>query len=180
MLQLVVRIIMGSMSDAERANELLAILKQLEIPYNVSIASCHRNEAELAKFVLSLKEQIIVFIGGMSLAAPGIIRSIYTANKVMTKIVFGIPLDVAARSAIEDLPAGTPVSTCGLNTAGFRHSLVNSALNIGHIVAVAGNELVSKQLSAWYGEQQKEKPLIESVELVHGLIPIPKEEEKKR
>lgn len=180
MIQMVVRVIMGSQSDAERTNELLTILKRLEIPYNVSVASCHRNEAELVQFVLSLKEQIIVFIGGMSLAAPGIIRSIYTANKVMTKIIFGIPLDVAARSAIEDLPAGTPVTTCGLNTAGFRHSLTNSALAIGHIFAVSGNGSVTQHLSEWYDEQQKEKPLVESVGLVYGLIPIPKKEGEKR
>jgi len=180
MLQLAIRIIMGSRSDAKRTNELLAILMRLGIPYNVSIASCHRNEAELKRFILSISEQIVVFIGGMSLAAPGIIRAIYIAAKVMKKIVFGIPLDAAACSAIEDLPAGTPVITCGLNTVSVSHSITNSALSIGHIVAVSGNEPVSNQLSAWYDEQQKKKPLIEAVELVHGLIQIPKEEEKKR
>lgn len=175
-----VRIIMGSQSDEEQTNKLLAVLKEINVPYCVSIASCHRNQNELKDFILWLESNIIVFIGGMSLAAPGIIRAILVAAERFAKIVFAIPLDAAARSAIEDLPAGTPVITCGLNTVSVSHSITNSALAIGHICAVLGKKASATGLGRRYAKQKKNKPIITDVKLVDGLIPIPKEEEKKR
>jgi len=166
---------MGSPNDAEPANKFLKALRDLNVPYGVSNASCHRNQDEFEKFILWLEADIIVFIGGMSLAAPGFIRAILVAAKRFARLVFAIPLDAAARSAIEDLPAGTPVITCGLNTVSVSHSITNSALAVGHIYALLGSEGAITGLGRWYANQRKEKPIVTDVELVDGLIPILKE-----
>jgi phosphoribosylcarboxyaminoimidazole (NCAIR) mutase len=169
------RIFEGSTSDGAKTNKVLAVLKKIGVTYGVSIASCHRNMDGLPDFVESIHEKIIVFIGSMSLAAPGVIRAILTAAKRADCVVMGIPLDEAARSALEDLPPGVPVIACGLNTSDVNAGLVNAALNIGHIVAMTQSS-VKQGLLDWYEENKKKKPLVSSVKLVDGLIPI---EEKK-
>jgi hypothetical protein len=110
----------------------------------------------------------------MSLAAPGIIRSWLISLNRHDRIVFGIPLDAAARSAIEDLPLGCPVITCGLNTVSVSHSIVNSALAIAHIIAATGWD--SGRVTQWYAENKSKKQLKHEIELDEkGLIPIKKE-----
>lgn len=172
------RLILGSESDIENGNKFLAIFEKLHASYSVSIASCHRNKGEFDEFILSIEEPIIVFLGGMSIAAPGIIRAILIAADKMKKVVFAVPTDIVARSAIEDLPAGTPVMTCGLNTISASHSIINSALSIGHILATfIPDHHAAGYLGIWYDQNKKEKPLIPCVNLVGGLIPAP---EKKK
>lgn len=170
-----VRVIQGSMSDSEHTNKLLKVLGEVGVSYRVSVASCHRNlgdhRGDLGPFIESIDEEIIVFIGGMSLAAPGIIRSWLVGIRRYNRIVFGIPLDEAARSAIEDLPLGCPVITCGLNTVSVSHSITNSALAIAHLVKTAVGGV--SDLDKWYVGNKLKKPLKETVELdENGLIPI--------
>lgn len=172
-----VRVIQGSMSDSEQTNKLLREFKKLGVPYQVSVASCHRNIGddpdELGPFIEEIDEELIAFIGGMSLAAPGIIRSWLISISRHAKIVFGIPLDAAARSAIEDLPMGCPVITCGLNTVSVTHSIINSALAIAHMICVAGDIVDDVKLLKWYDDNKENKPLRRTVMLDEkGLITI--------
>jgi phosphoribosylcarboxyaminoimidazole (NCAIR) mutase len=169
-----VRVIVGSESDAEKANIFLRVLKVTGIGYSVSVASCHRNAGELEMFVRNIDEKLIVFIGGMSLAAPGFIMSMLIWMERVGQIVFAVPLDVAARSAIEDLPVGTPVITCGLNTVSVTHSITNSALAVAHIASL-DEQFKNPDLVQWYRDNRAKKPLKEKVELdENGLIPISK------
>jgi phosphoribosylcarboxyaminoimidazole (NCAIR) mutase len=173
-----VHVILGSESDNAYGNILLPIFLEMGVTYGVSYASCHRHNGILSPTVRGIEEDIIVFLGGMSLAAPGIIRSILTTSGIFDKVVFGIPTDASARSAIEDLPEGTPVQTCGLNTVSVTHSIKNSGLAIVHMIATFRKEgTIIEKLAKWYYDFVVRKPFVSEVKLVNGLIPIP---EKKK
>lgn len=159
-------LIMGSDTDADKANEVLKIWKAVGVNYRVAIASCHRHSVdEFAKFILSNDEKLIVFLGGMSLAAPGLIETILKkADKCI--MVFAIPTDKAAQSAIEDLPKGTAIITSGLNQVSLLHSLVNSALATAKLVGMFTNkQKIFNGLKEWYEENLEKKPLIPCVVL---------------
>lgn len=172
-----VQVILGSKSDRKMANIFLAVLKELEIPYVVSIASCHWSAGEeytgFTHNVSSMK--IFALIGGMSFAAPGMF-SATLRNLGYCRIIFGIPLDKSARSAIEELPAGTPVLTCGLNQTDVKASIINAALAIAGILS-EDDLALKNRLGEWYLRKRKEKGIIYDVELQDGLIPDP---EKKK
>lgn len=167
-----VRLILGSESDVEKGNIFLATLRESGVDCQVSIASCHRNiGGEFEKFVVGIQEKIIVMLGGMELAAPGIIESLLRNAEKFDSIVFGVPTDKAARSAIENLPQGTAIITSGLNEISLKHSIINSALAVAKLVAMLGDESVKEGLKAWY--RKNSKPVVPNVKLGEdGLIII--------
>jgi len=128
-------ILMGSWSDDAATEKLIAILDQLEVTYRSAVCSCHWNDGEkFKKFVLSIKEWIIAVIGGCSLQAPAMVETNNKLNQMAYKIVVGIPLDMAAESAIEDVPRGVAIVTPGLNKQGVDHGIINGAIIIAKLV----------------------------------------------
>ncbi|MDD5291459.1 MAG: AIR carboxylase family protein [Patescibacteria group bacterium] len=173
-----VLVIEGSESDNPKTNEFLKILEACNVKYHALVASAHVHAGQdFFNFVASLPERFIVFIGGMSLVAPGIIsRTRYNMGRYDT-MVFGVPTDPEARSAVEVLPQGTFVLTSGLNTVSPTHGIQNNALAVAHFVfIVTGDTDIGEGLTAWYKNMKEKKP-IKKFELdKDGLIP---EKEKK-
>jgi len=182
-----IRLILGSIeTDAKNANALLKIWNRLGIRVHVSGASCHwhvggEGEDDFVKFIKEIPEGLIAFIGGLSLAAPGIIETINKVNDHCEKMVFAIPTDTAARSAIEDLPRGTAILTSGLNTVSLGHSLDNNAIATAKVAISMMPERrrlnAAFEMRCMLSEMRQEKPIVPKVKLVNGLMPIP---EKKK
>ena len=166
-------VIEGSKSDDEKTNEFLRILEECNVRYRTLTASAHVHAGQaFVNFVENIPERIIVFIGGMSLVAPGIISGIRRNMDKFDSMVFGVPTDLDARSAVEVLPIGTFVLTAGLNTINLTHSIKNNALAVAHFVfMVTGDTDISEGLAAWYAKMKKEKPMEEIVLDKNGLIP---------
>jgi phosphoribosylcarboxyaminoimidazole (NCAIR) mutase len=169
-----VHVVLGSRSDWEKSNVFLQVLKELEIPYVVSIASCHWGAGnEFTDFSRRREFSFTVLIGGMAFAAPGIFSANLRNSEKSYHTVIGIPLDEAARRAIEDLPSGTPVLTCGLNSTDVKASIINTALAIAGVLSNDDRELGGR-LRQWYLEKRREKYIVLNVELDdNGLIPDP-------
>ena len=171
-------VIAGSRSDDERTKEFLRILKECRVGYRTLVASAHVYAGQaFVDFVENIPERIIVFIGGMSLVAPGIISGIRRNMGRFDSMVFGVPTDSEARSAVEVLPLGTFVLTAGLNTINLTHGIKNNALAVAHFVLmVTGDKDISEGLTAWYAKLKAKKPM-EEIDLDgEGFIP---EREKK-
>lgn len=168
-----VRVNLGSKSDAPMANKLLKLLGELGVRCGVSIGSCHWSAGEEFQDQFeNFPEDIIVGIGGMSFAAAGLMSALDRNAMRTGRIIFAVPLDKAAQSAIEDLPPGTPVLTCGLNRSNVDASITNSALAIANIVAREVPE-VRKKLQIWYRNMREKKRTVTEVKLdENGLIPI--------
>ena len=145
------RLILGSKNDFEKGYIFTDVMSKVGIACPISIASCHRNiGGDFEKFILGLQEKIIVMLGGMELAAPGIIESILRNAEKFDSIVFGIPTDKAARSAIENLPRGTSIITSGLNETSVNHSIINSALSVARLAAMLGEVRAMEGLRKYY------------------------------
>jgi 5-(carboxyamino)imidazole ribonucleotide mutase len=128
-----VMIILGSASDFKIAEKATAILEELEIYYDLRVASAHRTHEKVKKIVSTAAENgVEVFIGiaGLSAHLPGIIAGI------THKPVIGVPVDVKvagldALFASVQMPLGAPVATVGVDRGENAAILAAQILGIG-------------------------------------------------
>ena len=123
--QPLVAIFMGSASDEESVAPAAAILKDLNIPYLMTVTSAHRTAKRTEDLVDSLeKDGCQVFICAAGLAA-------HLAGAVAARTirpVIGIPLTASSLAGLDALlatvqmPPGYPVATVALDKAGARNA----------------------------------------------------------
>ncbi len=108
-----VQIVLGSKSDMKVAEKAVAVLKELGIPYKLSVASAHRTPELVEKLVSEADAEIFIAIAGLSAALPGVIAS------RTIKPVIGVPvsgaLNLDAILSVVQMPPGIPVAGVGLD-----------------------------------------------------------------
>ncbi|MGH8217712.1 MAG: 5-(carboxyamino)imidazole ribonucleotide mutase [Steroidobacteraceae bacterium] len=133
-MQALVGIIMGSRSDWDTLSGAAGTLDELGVPYEVRVVSAHRTPDLLFEYASTARERgLKVIIAGAGGAAhlPGM-----TAAKT-TLPVLGVPVQSRALQGLDSLlsivqmPAGVPVATFAIGTAGA----VNAALCAAAILA---------------------------------------------
>ena len=152
----VVGILMGSDSDLPVMGECAALLKELGIPYEMTIASAHRTPQRVKDFVCEGEQKgIKVFIAGAGLAAH--LAGFIAAHTILP--VIGVPLDAGPLKGMDSLlstvqmPPGVPVATVAIGRAGAR----NAAVLAAQILATS-DETVGKRLKE-FRKRQAEKVL---------------------
>ncbi len=135
-----VSIVMGSQSDWQTMKATTEILESLEISYETKIVSAHRTPDRLYEYSKSACERgIKVIIAGAGGAAhlPGMVAS-------MTALpVLGVPIESRSLKGLDSLlsiaqmPAGVPVGTLAIGTAGAK----NSALLAAAILSISDDKL---------------------------------------
>ena len=109
-----VLIICGSKSDLHVAKKAEEVLKENKVPYDIEIASAHREPDKVKKIVKDSKADVFIAIAGLSAALPGFVASI------TDKPVIGVPVNVkldgldALLSSMQ-MPSGVPVATVGID-----------------------------------------------------------------
>lgn len=140
-----VLIIMGSDSDLPVMEEAANMLKEFNIPCNMTVASAHRTPERTLKLVRDAeKNGIEVIIAGAGMAAhlPGVIAS----HTILP--VIGVPLDASplkgmdALLSIVQMPPGIPVATVALGKAGAK----NAGILAAQILARKDPKLTDKLL----------------------------------
>ncbi|MFH1259872.1 MAG: 5-(carboxyamino)imidazole ribonucleotide mutase [Elusimicrobiota bacterium] len=130
-----VAILLGSDSDLPVVKLAAAILDELAAPYDLTIASAHRSPQRVRDFVhLSVEKGIEVFIVAAGGAAhlPGVVA----AETILP--VIGVPIETPSLKGVDSLysivqmPAGVPVATMAIGSAGAK----NSALFAVQILAL--------------------------------------------
>ena len=129
-----VSIIMGSDSDLPVMKEAAEILKEFEIPFELTIVSAHRTPQRLFDFAANAKARgIKIIIAGAGGAAhlPGMVASITPLP------VIGVPIKSSnsidgwdSILSILQMPNGIPVATVALNAAKNAGLLAASMLGI--------------------------------------------------
>ncbi len=146
-----VAVIMGSTSDWETMRHTVELLDGLGVPNEHRIVSAHRTPEMMAEYARTAAERgLEVIIAGAGGAAhlPGMIAA-HTWLPVL-----GVPVQSHALHGMDSLlsiaqmPAGVPVGTLAIGTAGA----TNAALLAASILAL-GDEKIRKKLEAFRKRQ---------------------------
>lgn len=125
-----VAILLGSKSDEEVMRGCFEYLTRFGIQNEVKISSAHRQPEETAEFVKNAEKNgfsIIIAAAGMAAHLPGVCASQTTLP------VIGVPLEGSALKGVDALysivqmPAGVPVATVAIGSAGARNAAVLAA-----------------------------------------------------
>ena len=137
-----VGIVMGSRSDWETMQHASAKLEALGVPHEVRVVSAHRTPDVLFEFAASAESRgLRAIIAGAGGAAhlPGML-----AAKTVVPVL-GVPVQSKALNGMDSLlsivqmPAGIPVATFAIGTAGAANAaLFAAAMLAGAHPAIAG------------------------------------------
>jgi 5-(carboxyamino)imidazole ribonucleotide mutase len=140
-----VLVVMGSDSDLEQIVAAIAVLKDLAVPVEVSVASAHRSPDRV---VALARGAVAAGIGVVIAAAGGAahLAGVMAANTTLP--VVAVPLSSGALGGLDALlssvqmPGGIPIASVGINSAR------NAGLFAAAILAVTDSVLASR-LVAW-------------------------------
>ena len=102
-------------------------LKEMKVPYEMTVASAHRTPETVMEYTSSAKERgvkLIIAGAGMAAHLAGVIAS-HTNLPVI-----GVPLDASSLNGLDALlatvqmPPGVPVATMGIGKAGAKNAAV--------------------------------------------------------
>lgn len=141
----VVGVIMGSASDEPTMQKGCAILDELQIPYDVTVCSAHRNPERTAEYASTAKERglkVIIAGAGLAAALPGVIAAHTTLPIIGVPCASGALNGVDSLYSIVQMPPGVPVATVGIDNAR------NAAVLAAQILALS-NDGVQERLLAY-------------------------------
>lgn len=133
--QVLVGIIMGSQSDWETMKNAADTLDKLGIPHETRVVSAHRTPDrmfEYAEQAASRGLQVIIAGAGGAAHLPGMV-----AAKTVVPVL-GVPVQSRALNGMDSLlsiaqmPAGIPVGTLAIGTAGATNAALLAAAIIGN------------------------------------------------
>ena len=129
-----VAVIMGSKSDTEAMQPTLDVLKELSIDYEVNVISAHRTPEKARQYGLAARSkgvEVIIAAAGGAAHLPGVLASWTTLP------VIGVPLatselkGIDALHSIVQMPAGIPVASMAIGTAGAKNAAYLAAEILG-------------------------------------------------
>ena len=129
-----VAVVMGSKSDAEALKPTLEALDRLGISHEVSVISAHRKPEKVRQYGLAARGrgiEVIIAAAGGAAHLPGVLASWTTLP------VIGVPLSTSELGGIDALysivqmPAGIPVATVAVGTAGAKNAAYLAAEILG-------------------------------------------------
>ena len=158
-----VGIIMGSKSDLNVMQDAADVLKELGVPYEITVVSAHRTPERMFSYAKAAADRgLKVIIAGAGGAAhlPGMVASLTHLP------VIGVPVKSSnsidgwdSILSILQMPNGIPVATVALNAA------KNAGILAAQIVS-AGDETIVKELIA-YKDKLKQKVEESAAEMEH-------------
>ena len=109
---------MGSDSDLKVMSKAAVMLEELEIEYEMTIISAHREPDELIEWTRGAEDRgikVMIAGAGMAAALPGVVAS-QTVLPVIGVPIAGSNLDgMDALLSIVQMPSGIPVATVAIN-----------------------------------------------------------------
>lgn len=138
-----VLLVMGSYSDLPVVEECEAILREFGVGFETRVLSAHRTPDEVKEAVSAAEKngvKLVVGFAGLAAHLPGVLASLTTLP------VVGVPLaspplnGVDALHAVVQMPAGIPVATMAIGSAGAK----NAALFAVAVLAVSNAALAKK------------------------------------
>ncbi len=129
-----VLIVVGSESDLPVMEGAEDILKELQIPYSITIASAHRTPERATKLASEGEGKgIEVIIAGAGMAAH--LAGVLASHTILP--IIGVPINSSPLNGLDSLlsmvqmPFGVPVATMAIGKAGAKNAAIFSAQIIG-------------------------------------------------
>jgi phosphoribosylamine--glycine ligase len=142
-----VLILMGSDSDAPIMQGAVDVLRELQVPCEMTVASAHRSPERVMRLVREAPARgVQVFIVGAGAAAH--LAGVVAAHT--TRPVIGVPIDSTALKGLDALlstvqmPPGVPVATVSIGKPGA----TNAGVLAAQILGVA-DEAMAGRLAAY-------------------------------
>lgn len=140
-----VSIIMGSDSDLQVMQEAGKVLKEFNIPFEITIVSAHRTPKRLFEFSENAHKRgikVIIAGAGGSAHLPGMVAAISPLPVIGVPVKSSNSLDGwDSILSILQMPGGVPVAAVALNNA------KNAGLLAVQILSVADEKLKEKMIS---------------------------------
>ena len=138
-----VGVVMGSTSDREVMDECVNTLRELVIPFEVTVSSAHRSPEAIRDYAISARERgIEVIIAGAGWAAH--LAGVLASHTVLP--IIGVPIDSSPLRGLDALlstvqmPPGVPVATMAIGRGGA----VNAAVFAAQILALKYPDIAKK------------------------------------
>ena len=129
-----VAVVMGSKSDAAVMQSTLDVLRGLDIDYEVNVISAHRTPEKARQYGLAARSQgieVIIAAAGAAAHLPGVLASWTTLPVIGVPLVAGELKGIDALYSIVQMPAGIPVATVAIGTAGAKNAAYLAAEILG-------------------------------------------------
>jgi 5-(carboxyamino)imidazole ribonucleotide mutase len=144
-----VGILMGSESDREAMNEAGKILERFMIPYEVVVASAHRQPKRVREYsetaeIRGLK--VVIAGAGMSAHLPGVVASLTTLPVIGVPLASSVLAGLDALFSISQMPGGVPVACMAIGKAGAK----NAGILVAQILGLS-----DKKIARWVKEYKK-------------------------
>ena len=158
-----VAVVMGSISDWSTMKETVAVLQTFDVAVETHIISAKRMPEEMKTFARNARD---TGLGGIIAGAGGAAHLPGMLAAQTTLPVIGVPIQSHALQGMDSLlsivqmPAGVPVATVAIGTAGAK----NAAYLAMQMLGIAEQELADK--IALFREGQRQQS-IESEALLH-------------
>jgi phosphoribosylaminoimidazole carboxylase PurE protein len=125
-----VAIVLGSDSDFPVIEDGLKLLNELEVPFEVTVSSAHRSPDRTHQYAATLEErgfQVIIACAGGAAHLAGVLA----AQTILP--VVGVPIASSPLQGLDSLlatsmmPAGVPVATMAIGSAGASNAAILAA-----------------------------------------------------
>lgn len=125
-----VAIVLGSESDYPVIEDMIRILKDFHIVFELTVSSAHRSPDRTRRYAGALEKrgvQVVIACAGSAAHLAGVIA----AHTILP--VIGVPIDSSPLKGLDALlstsmmPAGVPVATMGIGKAGASNAAVLAA-----------------------------------------------------
>ena len=160
-----VLILMGSDSDAPIMQAAVDVLREFQIPCEMTVASAHRSPERVMRLVSEAPTRgVKVFIVGAGAAAH--LAGVVAAHSTLP--VIGVPIDSSALKGLDALlstvqmPPGVPVGTVSIGKPGATNAGVLAAQIIG-----VGDRVMADRVATY------KKKLAEKVEVAAAKLATP-------
>ena len=129
-----VAVVMGSKSDTGTIQPAMDTLDKLGIDYEVKVISAHRTPEKARQYGLSARDkgiEVIIAAAGGAAHLPGVMAS-WTSLPVIGVPISGSELNgIDALYSMSQMPAGIPVATVAIGSAGAKNAAYLAAEILG-------------------------------------------------
>lgn len=147
---------MGSKSDWATMRDCARLLQELSVEFSQQVVSAHRTPQLMYDFATTAQDngiEIIIAAAGGAAHLPGMIAALTTVPVIGVPIKSNVLSGVDSLLSIVQMPAGIPVATMSIGTAGAK----NAALYCAAILSTHDNKI--KQSLSDYRSRQTQAVL---------------------